>query len=307
MKKSLTIALLTLCFIVQANSSFAQIELKTEYIGYSRFKTIDEKGKNTHATESRGSMIAYSGSLNLPLSYKLDKEERPIAWLIQMSGDYTSFSNRLRDDIELTPDAIGNLELSFSHIRPISKRWFIYASLGVGVYADHMNLERLHARNLMGKGSLLFMVQVRENLRLGVGVLFDSNFGYPMASPAFYIDWNLQGRFYLNAGMSGIKAGLSLTNWLNLNADVSINGSLAFMKRNDENQMFSHQYITAGLQPEFKIGKKITIPITFGVSASRTAYYQKRDIKSFFKTMWRDKNPYFKQAPYASIAFRYGF
>lgn len=307
MKKSSIIALLTLCLAALSYSSFAQIELKTEYIGYSRFKTIDERGKKTYDTESRGSMIAYSGSVNLPLSYKLDKEERPIVWLIQMSGGYTSFSNKLRDEIDLTPSAIGSLELSFAHIRPISKRWFLYASLGVGTYADHINLGKMRARNLMGKGTLLFMVQLRENLRLGAGVLFDSNFGYPMAYPAVYIDWNLRGKFHLNAGMSGIKAGLSLTNWLNLNADVSISGALAFLKRNDENQMFSHQYITAGLQPEFKIGKKITIPITFGVSASRTAYYQKRDIKEFFKTMWRDKNPYFKQAPYASIAFRYGF
>jgi hypothetical protein len=239
----------------------------------------------------------------------MDEKKRPTMWSVSLLGSYTDLNNNKGSvkDIDAAPSEIGNLSLSVSHLRPISEKWFINVSLGVGLYADHINIGKMRSKNLMGQGSVMFIMRLRPNLHLGAGLALDNNFGYPMAYPSFFVEWNVEGKYHVKAGMDGINAGIKLADWFNLNLAGNIYGSLALLEKDGKDMMFTHQYIVGGLQPEFRIGKSFSIPVTVGVSAYRPASYQERTIKDFFKVMGRDYDPYFSVSTYASIALRWEF
>lgn len=284
--------------------SYAQIEFRTDYIMTSSYKDVDNQKTNV-----KGNAKAVSGSINIPVYMKMDEQERPTMWSVAMTGSYTELDNNkgVLKNVDVSPSEIGNLSLSVSHLRPISEKWFINVSLGVGLYADHMNLVKMRGKNLMGQGNVMFIMRVRPNLSVGAGLALDNNFGYPMAYPSLFVEWNVEGKFHVKAGMTGIDAGVKLTDWFNLNLVGSVYGSLALVEREGKDMMFTHQYAVGGLQPEFRIGKSFSIPITLGVSGYRPAFYQERTIKDFFKVMGRDHDPYFSVSPYVSIALRWGF
>lgn len=71
--------------------------------------------------------------------------------------------------------------------------------------------------------------------------------------------------------------------------------------------MFTQQYVTTGLRPEFKISKSLSIPITIGLSPYRAAFYDDRNLKAFFRNMNRDYDPHFSLAFYLGAAIKYGF
>jgi len=296
--------ILVIAFLV-CGQAYAQVEIRMDDIMSSTYNDV-----NNQKTDVKGDAKVISALFNVPISMKLDEKERPTLWSVSLDGSYTSLDNNrgtVKGTIYALPSEIWNTSLSISHLRPISEKWFINVSLGVGMYADHMDISKMNGKNIMGQGSLMFIMRVQPNLHIGAGLALDNNFGYPMAYPSLFIEWFVDGKYHIKAGMGNVNAGVKVTDWFNLNITGNVYGTLAFTEKDGKDMMFTHQYVVGGLQPEFKIGKSLSIPVTIGVSGIRPAFYQERTIKDFFKIMTRGYDPNFTVAPYTAIAIKWGF
>jgi len=284
--------------------SYAQVYLKTEYIGSSKFRDADN-----NETGGKGDAKIFSGGVQIPLSVKMNENNHPTAWGIGLGGSYTSFGNK-RIPNEQCPSDMVNAQLTFTHLRPISKNWSILAALGAGAYTTDTDLSKVSMRNVLGHGGLIFIWHLRDNLDLGMGAAVNTSFGYPMAFPAIYLNWELRGRYEVKIQMMNafeVSAGMNMHKNFKLSIIGEMGGSLALEKINGKKMMFTHQYMIAGLRPEFVFGKSFSIPVTLGISALRPAFYTERSLSAFFKEMGREHDPHFPIAPYASVAFKYKF
>lgn len=287
-------------FITMAFNLSAQIIVSSEYIAPASYHDIN--GKKTGA---KSDAQVYTLAFQLPVSYTEDSLKRPTIWFLSMASSYTLF-NIKNAATDIGPSELGNLIMSVDHLRPISKKWSLYASLGLGAYADHAQFKKLRSNNFMVNANAVFIMQVLPNLQIGAGLAFDSSFGYPMAYPIFYVDFSVAGKYYLYFNQGGLKTGIKMNKYINLNLVGTMKGSTGFMKRDEKKMQFSHMYVVGGIQPEFTFGK-IKIPITFGLSCVRPAYYEERTIKDFWKVYTRDKDPYYSISPYGAIAIKYTY
>lgn len=295
--KALSVFLLTALISVSAK---AQVSISADYIAPSKYRDV-----NNNKTGAEGDAKHYQLGFQIPVSLKMDEKERPTMWSVGLQCSSTSLGtkNSLTD---IGSSEIGNLIVSVDHLRPISENWLIYASLGVGVFADHTNFSKIEGQNIMGVGNLIFIRPIFDNLKVGIGVALDTEFGYPMLYPAFLINWNLDGKYFITFNPSGLKMGVKMSDHFNFNIYGTMKGSTAFMKKDGKRMQFSHMYVFAGIQPEFKLGK-FSMPITIGVSCVRPAYYEERTIKGFWDVYTREFDPYYSISPAISVALQYGF
>jgi len=295
---------LILISILVGQQAKTQAFFRTEYLGSSAFR--DEENQKTGG---KGSAMVYQGGFNIPFAVKMNENDRPTGWGIAMGGSYTNLDNKkLSEHIRLKE--ILNLQLALSHIRPLNNKLSLLASIGVGLYMDTPSLSHASFDNVLASGGAIIIWHLRKNLDLGGGLALNTTFGYPMVFPAFYINWYIDGKYKVNLSMVNaveLSAGMDINKYAALNLVVEMNGSLALMKVDEKKKMFTHQYITAGLQPEIKLLKSLSIPITIGITADRTAYYEDRSLKAFFKGMKREYDPHFSPSFYCSAGIRYGF
>lgn len=281
----------------------AQVWLKTEYIGSSGFRDADNK-----KVGGKGDMKVIQGGVNIPVSMKMDENNHPTAWMVGLGASYASMDNK--DLSEYMESQIFNAQLAVSYIRPLSKRWSLLASAGVGLFMNTGSFAYARWDHVMGVGMAAAIWHLRDNLDLGMGVALNTSFGYPMVFPALFVDWRLEGCYMVNVSMMDgveISGGMQLHKLLRLKLVGSMNGMLAFVERDGKDKIFTQQYITTGLQPELTITKSLSVPITVGLSAYRAAFYDDRTLKAMFKSMDREYDPHFSPAFYTSIAVKYGF
>ena len=100
-----------------------------------------------------------------------------------------------------------------------------------------------------------------------------------------------------------MSAGYNVNKNLRLSLVGEINGQMALLQQDGKDKMFAHQYVVLGLRPEIKIGKRVSIPLTFGLNATRTAQITNRSLKTIFQ----DKGYAFRASPYASAGLQFGF
>ena len=111
----------------------------------------------------------------------------------------------------MNPDNLLNASLNISHIRPLSDKWSIIASVGGGVYAP---LDGVSMKTLLANGAIIFVYKLRKNLDLGIGAGLTNSYGIPMILPMMYFSWRNAGRYELKVDMSsGMK--VSVATWLN--------------------------------------------------------------------------------------------
>lgn len=281
----------------------AQVWLKTEYIGSSGFRDADNK-----KVGGKGDMKVIQGGVNIPVFMKMDENNHPTAWMVGLGASYASMDNK--DLSEYMESQIFNAQLAVSYIRPLSKKWSLLASAGVGLFMNTGSFAYARWDHVMGVGMAAAIWHLRDNLDLGMGVALNTSFGYPMVFPALFVDWRLEGRYMVNVSMMDgveISGGMQLHKLLRLKLVGSMNGMLAFVERDGKDKIFTQQYITTGLQPELTITKSLSVPITVGLSAYRAAFYDDRTLKAMFKSMDREYDPHFSPAFYTSIAVKYGF
>ncbi|MDU1890307.1 MAG: DUF6268 family outer membrane beta-barrel protein [Dysgonomonas sp.] len=295
--------LLFVSFFLLCIYTNAQISLKTEYMGTSSYRDDDT---NEKIGDSKGSAIVYQGNINIPLSMKMNERNQPTAWSINTGASYVSLKNKNFTE-DLVSDEIMNGYLGITHMRPISNKWSLILSLGAGVYSPTTNVSKITSKHILGNGCAIFVCNVRPNLQLGGGLAVNNSFGYPMAFPAMYLNWNTDGLFQVNISMAdglNMSAGYNLNKYMCTSLIFEMNGQMSLLEKDGKDMMFTHQYMIGGGRLNFKIADKISIPLTVGVNCMRIGMYKKRTLKAMFSDQ---PGGYFQASPYIAAGIAINF
>lgn len=295
--------LVTLLFLkIQAQ----EVSLKTEYLGNSGYYYLPPGEKpRVKIDESKGSAMVYQGSVHIPVSMKLNENNRPTAWGVGFGGSYVSMNNKNFKDKMVSE--IMNLQAGIYHLRPLNDRWSMRASVGVGIFTPSTNFSKIRFKNVLGSGGAVFIRHLNPNLSIGGGVAINSTLGYPMIFPAVYVKWKNKGKFDVNVELIEgleVSAGYEFSEKLKLSYALEMNGQVALLEKEGKDVIFSHQYIVTGLRPEVKIGEKLSLTGMAGLNLYRPASYTDRTLKGVFAS---DNDYYFSVAPYASIGLKMKF
>lgn len=268
-------------------NSFAQISVKTEYIGNSEFYDA-VADTNT----GNGSAMIYSVGAMVPLSMQTPAEDDPYKratiWGVALSGTFVKMDNQNFPIRKELPSQVMNLGATVLHLRPLKERWSMLMALGIGSYTPENRLSAIRIdENVLANGALVFVWHWMPNLEIGGGVALNNSFGYPMVFPAFYLKYKggFSDKFTIDINLlDGTKVafGYDYSENLSLKLVANIGGYLAYLRRNGQKEMFSSQTFFVGLEPEFKLGKHISIPVTFGGSFIRSGRYRERTLSAMF-------------------------
>ena len=311
MKKIFTFIILLL-----GVNSFAQISVKTEYIGNSEFY---DAVANTNT--GNGSAMIYSAGAMVPLSMQASAEDDPYKratiWGVALSGTFVKMDNQNFPIGKELPSQVMNLGATVLHLRPLKERWSMLMALGIGSYTPENRLSAIRIdENVLANGALVFIWHWRPNLEIGGGVALNNSFGYPMVFPALYLKYKggFSDKFTIDVSLlDGTKVafGYDYSENLSLKLVANIGGYSAYLRRNGQKEIFTQQNIITGLQPEFKIGKYISIPITAGAIFLRTGRYTKRALAAMFEPEAKNedgtaRSSQFNPAFYFSVGINIG-
>ena len=284
MKKVIT--LIMLCFVAK---TFAQISVKTEYISNSKFY---DAVANTNTGD--GSEMIYSVGALVPLSMQAPKEDdpyqRPTVWGVSLNGTFVQMNNHNFPLGKEHPSQVMNLGVSAIHLRPLKERWSMLMAVGAGSYTPENRLSSIHiGENVVANGAVVFIWHWKPNFEIGGGAALNNTFGYPMLFPALYVKYKgcFADKFTIEAAsINGAKIafGYNFSERFNLKLVANVGGYAAYLKRNGRKETFTQQNIITGLQPEFKIGKYLSIPIIVGANFLRSGVYQERKLSAMFKS-----------------------
>ena len=277
----------TFIILLLGVNSFAQISVKTEYIGNSEFydAVADTNTDN-------GSAMIYSAGAMMPLSMQTPAEDDPYKratiWGVALSGTFVKMDNHNFPIGKELPSQVMNLGATALHLRPLKERWSMLMALGIGSYTPENRLSAIRIdENVLANGALVFIWHWRPNLEIGGGVALNNSFGYPMVFPALYLKYKggFSDKFTIDINLlDGTKVafGYDYSENLSLKLVANIGGYSAFLRRNGQKEMFSSQTFFVGLEPEFKLGKHISLPVTFGGSFIRSGRYRERTLSAMF-------------------------
>jgi hypothetical protein len=278
---------------------FGQILIESSYMAPSKYRD----GTNTE-TGGKGDFKDISLFMQIPVYMKTNELEQITAWAIALGGTYASMNNTDISDDQCLSQLL-NSSLGIAHMRPLNKNWTFTASVGAGIYTD---LSQFYANSIMVQAGTLFIRRMLPNLDLGFGVALNNVFGYPMIFPSLYLDWRTGERFQFKISLYDTwlaSAGMKINDIFTLRLLASAKGMTAVVDRNNVSKIFSKQLVIIGLQPEIYVNKIFSIPITAGVSVIREAYFQERNLLSFFDI--EVDYPYFAPSFYASIGLKFFF
>jgi hypothetical protein len=242
--------------------------------------------------------------LQIPVYVKMNELNQPTAWAVAVQGAYASMNNTgLAADLCISQ--ILNAKLGVTHLRPLSKKWSLNASLGGGIYTD---LPEFSAKSILVQAGTLFIWHILLNLDIGLGVALNNAIGYPMVFPSFYLNWKTGTRFEVKISLYDmflLSVGVKMNDVLTLRLLAQTRGMNAIVERDNETKMFSQQFTVIGLQPEIYVGKLFSIPIIAGISVKREAYFQDRTLLSFYHT--EENYPNFATSFYVSVGLKFFF
>ena len=277
----------TFIILLLGVNSFAQISVKTEYISSSEFYDA-VADTNT----GNGSAMIYSAGAMVPLSMQASAEDDPYKratiWGVALSGTFVKMDNHNFPIGKELPSQVMNLGATVLHLRPLKERWSMLMALGIGSYTPENRLSAIRIdENVLANGALVFIWHWRPNLEIGGGVALNNSFGYPMVFPALYLKYKggFSDKFTIDVSLlDGTKVafGYDYSENLSLKLVANIGGYSAYLRRNGQKEMFSSQTFFVGLEPEFKLGKHISIPVTFGGSFIRSGRYRERTLSAMF-------------------------
>ena len=277
----------TFIILLLGVNSFAQISVKTEYISNSEFYDA-VADTNT----GNGSAMIYSAGAMVPLSMQASAEDDPYKratiWGVALSGTFVKMDNHNFPIGKELPSQVMNLGATALHLRPLKERWSMLMALGIGSYTPENRLSAIRIdENVLANGALVFIWHWRPNLEIGGGVALNNSFGYPMVFPALYLKYKggFSDKLTIDVSLlDGTKVafGYDYSENLSLKLVANIGGYSAYLRRNGQKEMFSSQTFFVGLEPEFKLGKHISIPVTFGGSFIRSGRYRERTLSAMF-------------------------
>ena len=253
-----------------------------------------------------GSLMMVSGRYNLPLSVRHDDKGRLVAWSATVNAAYGVFHNKGQAR-ELNPDNLLNASLNISHIRPLSDKWSIIASVGGGVYAP---LDGVSMKTLLANGAIIFVYKLRKNLDLGIGAGLTNSYGIPMILPMMYFSWRNAGRYELKVDMSsGMK--VSVATWLNKKLKLELtaldmDGMSAVMEVDGKSKIYSTVMLGSYISPSYQLSRKTAVYLGVGGNWIRGISMSDRSLKGFLNNFKNDEDePCFRPTLRLTVGFRY--
>lgn len=283
--------------------SHSQNYIKTEYIGTSRY--VNNLGEKSNY---RGDMVKTQANILLPLSFKKDADSLITMWAVNINETYATLDNHGLS-YELAPKSILNTSLSAVYITPLSHKWSVFSSLGVGIYAAPDNVT---LKSILVNGGVLFIRKMKESLSLGAGLGVTNAYGAPMAIPMFYLDWKTQGKYEIKVAIGGLSTEVSamakLNNKLNLRlVAVEMDGMASVMEVEGKSMIFGMNTVKSLIKPEYLITKSAILSLGIGAVWDRSATLNERTLKSLFDSFGDESIAHFNPAFVANIALSYNF
>lgn len=283
---------------------FCQGYVNYDYLPSSSFK--DKEG-NGHGS---GSLQRISGRCTIPLLRKLNERSQPTAWGMTLSASYGMMDNK-GEARELNPDRVLNASFTVSHLRPLSERWSLMASLGCGIYAAP---DEVRWQSLLANGSFIFAYRLHGNLSIGIGGGLTNSYGVPIIMPMCYLNWRTNGRYEVTIDIANApkvqvatQAGKAVR--LELTA-IEMDGMSAVMRVDGKQKIYSSTMIRSGLNASFRLFGKASVYVGVGGAWLRSTKITDRNLKSFFKSFSDDGDKdkcSFGTSLRFSVGFRYGF
>lgn len=274
MKRFHTILILSICIGLPA-ALFGQGYASSEYLSSSSLR--DKAGGRFGS----GAMWRFSGRYTLPLSAKRNDRGQPLVWSATLHCTYASLQNK-GEAAALNPDRILNAALNVSHLRPISGRWSLLASLGCGVYAAP---NQIAWHSILANGAIVFVYKLRENLDIGVGVGLTNSFGVPMILPMSYLNWRTSGKYEIRVDMSsGLK--VAATKWLERRFKIELtaiemDGISSVMRIGGKSMIYSSTMMRSTLSTTFSISPKAGVCLGIGGNWLRSIRISNRNLGGF--------------------------
>lgn len=283
---------------------FGQAHVNFDYLHSSSFK--DQEG-NKHGS---GNLQRISGLFSIPVSKKLNERNQPIVWGMTLSASYGIMDNT-GEAHALNLDRILNVGLTASHLRPLSKRWSLLASLGCGINAAP---DEVRWQSLLANGTVIFSYRLRDNLSIGAGGGVTNSYGIPVIMPMFYLTWQTNRRYEVSIDIANalkIKVATQVAPKIRLELKaLEMDAMAAVIRRGGKDKIYSSAMISSGLNASYRVFDKISFHAGIGGVWMRSSLITDRTLKSFFKTFTEERNtdeylyaPTFRVA----IGFRYGF
>lgn len=300
MKKGLLITFYCLthfCYWASAQTAISG-ELITDYVPFSNYIRPEDSTK----TDSKSNFRRVQLNLTIPLSVKKQEDGRIKSWSLLVNGAYAKMTHRNYEEA-LFPEQMLNAQVGLQHIRPLGQgKWSLMIMGTVGVYTD---LEHVDKDDILGQGGVVFIKRFNPNLAFGVGPGITTAFGVPMVMPFIYFDWRTGEKFKFRINFpEGAEAGYQFSDSFALKAVVGLDGMTVERKRDGVSKLLGYQQITAGLRPEIKLSKSMSLRLTGGSVLVRSFSENDRNIKSIFKDK-KQQDPSFTKSFYAAVALRW--
>ncbi len=279
------------------------------YVNYDYLSSSFLKDKEGNKYGS-GDLQKISGCYTIPLSRKLNKRNQPTAWGMTLSASYSIMNNK-GEAQNLNPDHVLNTNLTVSHLRPISERWGLLASLGCGIYAVP---DEVRWQSLLANGTFIFIYRLRNNLSIGIGGGVTNSYGVPIVMPMGYLNWQTNGRYEVNIDMANalkVKVATQIASKIRLELNaLEMDGMAAVMCMEGKDKLYSSAMISSGLIASYRVLGKANFYAGIGGVWMRSSFITDRTLKSFFKTLTEEKNMaeyIFAPSFRVSVGFQYGF
>lgn len=298
MKKA---SILFCAFISFAFNVDAQIEVNTSYVNNVKYHDKD------HTLSGKANLSLSKVSANVPVSkYVSDDYKTVRSWSCFVSGSYLNVNSFSGD--AFPTERVMNIYTGVAHYRTINDRWSMMFYGGGGICQDDSRFSELRSSDIMGFAIATGIYKVNKNLQLGGGLIFSNAFNGMLVVPTVFVKWKAGEKYYVKLetrtydfkGEAGIEVNDNLNVSLHsvydrIGTPIDVEGGI--------DQYFSYNYFMTGVKADFKLTKKLTVPVEVGVSAAGTATYKNRRLKDMLK----DSNESFSMdaSPYCSIGMKY--
>lgn len=283
-------------------SGFSQGNVNYDYLTSSSLK---DKDGNKYGESN---LQRISGRYTIPLSRTMNESKQPTGWSMTLAASYGMMDNRDGAQ-DWNPDRILNASLSVAHVRPLSERWSLIASLGGGVYASP---DDVSWQSLLASGAFIFVYRVRDNFSVGVGGGVTNSYGIPIVMPMGYLSWRTNGQYEVLIDMSNaLKVQVSTHFGKNVRMQLTameMDGMSAVMRVDGRQKLYSSVMISSGLNVSYRLFGKASVYVGVGGVWLRSADITDRSLKSFFKSFGDDNDELsFAPSLRLSVGLRYGF
>lgn len=296
----LTAVIVSVCIACMMSMQAQKLELELESTTCSGLENCDGVDLGS------GSMLRLSCKYDQMLSRSADELGRPVMWLGTVLASYSELSNH-GTAATLYPDEIFEASVNVTHIRPLSGRWSVIITAGIGIYTT---IDNFSGKDILFNGGAMFSYHKSANLDLGVGVGLTNSYGVPLILPLPYVKWSSMGRYEFNVMMVGrpkVSAAMRVDEQLKLNLDlIEIEGSTAVVRVDGKRKIFSQMSSKTAFRPEYKIGNSV-VNVSIGCTWRRDARITNRSMKAFFKSFNHRSRNRFDPAWTVSAGYTYTF